>query len=285
MNVLFTLCILVVHVIAPADYCFIKCANNLSDIHVICKRLHSCTVPKHCKEYEANKNWRQLMLNIVNDARNGVANGSKKFNYDNTGAKNMHALSYDMELEYLITCYLNQCRRPRLGGCLDSVKFPAHHGTVEFRGADFGQALWNRVIESFDDYTISHTTSNVVLYHHFYHNWCSLYFWEARLVGCASIIVEGFAAVSCTFGPVHISVPGDVPVYRIAKYPGEIASECEEGRNKKYPALCGNIDEVPAGKMWSRLNITNTSSKNEFRSNIFNIIMILMGVRTIFKIC
>ncbi|KAK9892715.1 hypothetical protein WA026_021577 [Henosepilachna vigintioctopunctata] len=67
---------------------------------------------------------RQTMLDIFNDARNAVANGTKKFDFGNTGAKRMNALSYDMELEYLVTCHLNQCdSKYRLEGCHDSSCF------------------------------------------------------------------------------------------------------------------------------------------------------------------
>ncbi|KAK9891668.1 hypothetical protein WA026_015635 [Henosepilachna vigintioctopunctata] len=273
MEILFTLCNIIVFVIAggpKVDYCFVQCTNSYANVHLVCQRLHSCPKPKQCVEYQAKKSWRQHMLNLLNDVRNAAANGSTKLGFGNTGAKNMHALTYDMELEYIGTCYLNQCGPSRLG-CLDSVRFPAYTMSAGTRGLEFDNNLWNSLI--WNSGTLKYSfrkKNNAVLYENKNYVWNTLYFWEAQYVGCAAAKKKGITWILCLFGPMHYKVGGEV--FKVAKHSGEIASQCEDGRNKKYPALCGKIGDVPAGEMWTHLKITASSSNNVCKINMILII-------------
>ncbi|KAK9892783.1 hypothetical protein WA026_021974 [Henosepilachna vigintioctopunctata] len=293
MKFLLTLCNLLICVMASGpttDYCFLDCPHSVYDIHVVCSRLHSCPKPKKCVMHEANKQWREIMLNIVNDARNGAANGSKRFTFENTGAKKMYALSYDMELEYIITCEINDCDKPSPDGCYQTIRFtPFRFGILWKPQQKFDMDLWRSVIilpedeemryNARTDEGVKQKYKNRNLYHLFN----VLYSWNAKYVGCGAVNLPGETYLVCLIGPVINNI--DDVIYKVAKHRNEIASECEEGRNRKYPALCGNIDEVPAEEMWSNRNITFNSSRNIFCvDELCKSIMIFMFICSLFEI-
>ncbi|KAK9886183.1 hypothetical protein WA026_015695 [Henosepilachna vigintioctopunctata] len=295
MKYFLTLCNLLVCVMAPGpitDYCFLTCHYSYFTTHIVCNRLHSCPKPKKCEMYEANKQWREIMLHILNDARNGAANGSKKFNFGNTGAKNMYALSYDIELEYIITCVLNDCNPGPWDGCLQTIRFtPYGFGIIWYALCEFDMTLWRSITKFPDGEIISFNSEtdegirNPLKYGDKFHHFKVLYAWNAKYVGCTAVKrqKEKETQISCLIGP-GIDKKGDI-IYKVAKHPNEIASECEEGRNRKYPALCGNIDEVSAEEMWSNLNITFNSSRKVFHvDNLCRSIMIYLFICTLFEI-
>ncbi|KAK9891669.1 hypothetical protein WA026_015636 [Henosepilachna vigintioctopunctata] len=281
MEILFTLCNIIVFVIAAGpkvDYCFVQCTNSYANVHLVCQRLHSCPKPKQCVEYQAKKSWRQHMLNLLNDVRNAAANGSAKLGFENTGAKNMNALSYDMELEYIVTCYINQCNVAFMLGCLDSVRFPAYDIFAGSRGLEFDNNLWNSLIWNSETTKYSFRQSHGAVVYEIRNNvWNTLYFWEVQYVGCAAAKKNGITWIQCLFGPMHYKVGGEV--YKVAKHPGEIASQCEDGRNKRYPALCGKIDDVPSGEMWTHLKITPSSSNNICKINMILVIYSVLSTK------
>ncbi|KAK9892360.1 hypothetical protein WA026_019813 [Henosepilachna vigintioctopunctata] len=284
MNALVFLCNLIVFVIAPGpktDYCFINCLGPYN-VHLICQIFHRCPKPKkNCVQYQADQSWRRTVLDVINDARNAAANGSNQFEIGSTGSKNMNAVSYDMELEFLISCTSTTCVIPDdLEGCMDSTRFPVWWTGFSYKPKkSFGLDFWKSIIYAAEfhhggiEYNAQRDEG--VKYAPKFHHWSTIYFWRAKYVGCTAILGPNWSHMLCAFGPVYMKT-GDI-VYKVAKSRNEIASECEEGRNTRYPALCGNIDEVPTGEMWTHFNITTNSSQNRvFPYDSCNIILVLI---------
>ncbi|KAK9892776.1 hypothetical protein WA026_021967 [Henosepilachna vigintioctopunctata] len=104
------------------NYCLLRCPEVINVEHTVCKRLHRCGPVRGCTEILANENFRSHILHQHNEIRNCIANGSDTGTYRNTGAKNMHVLSYDMELEYIAACSINTCSK-QIDLCNDSERF------------------------------------------------------------------------------------------------------------------------------------------------------------------
>lgn len=106
-------------------YCNITCGNMK---HACCKFQKSQPGPRCKPPYEyhpMSDEDRELVLMMHNSIRNNIASGTDPFLPQ--PSSNMHVLTYDLELEFLASCWVTQCRKKQYG-CLDSKKGQtAHH--------------------------------------------------------------------------------------------------------------------------------------------------------------
>ncbi|KAK9880542.1 hypothetical protein WA026_011779 [Henosepilachna vigintioctopunctata] len=276
-----------------ADYCFLQCKDRVDSIHKVCKRLHRCNVNTNkCKEYNIDENFRKKILDLHNKARNELANGDVRGSYGNTGAKNMNALSYDLELEYFSSCVANDCKTlNKLDGCLNSQRFPAHASSAMIYNAKFGDSFWN---DAMNDIKSSMNYIGSVNYIHGFNyeaasddlSFYNLYWADAKYVGCTAILYKSSdktGILQCTYAPVEYKEGS--PVYKMATSTSEIASECREGKNKDYSSLCGVVQPIPKGKMWTLLNSTNDNnlSKKMYSISFFTITMVSLSLIFLLK--
>lgn len=102
------------------DYCTIKCRYER---HTVCKRRNQCGPVKGCTPIEPTVEFRQFMVKEHNELRNKIASGADGSQYSNKGAKNMNAVSYDMEMEYIAQCWANLCHTLEHDTCRNSKRY------------------------------------------------------------------------------------------------------------------------------------------------------------------
>ncbi|KAK9892774.1 hypothetical protein WA026_021965 [Henosepilachna vigintioctopunctata] len=246
------------------DYCFVECQRERNLTHTVCKRLHECGPIKGCIAIESDENFRSHILHQHNEIRNSIANGSEKGPYGNTGAKNMFALSYDIELEYIAACSVNLCAGPHDDWCNDSERFPV--GKNQVLGKNVNWTV--RAVPEFYKRIVYFTDADEINEYkpvrpdlRYIESFLRLVWAETRFVGCARSrrdTEDGESMLACLYGPAFY-IKGR-PVYKMAKMPFEIASECETGRNKEYSALCGNINTVPKDISWVNEPLSSVES-------------------------
>lgn len=232
--------------IVKNPYCGLSCGNVT---HACCKFEHANPGPK-CKEpynfYPMSTDDRALVLMMHNAIRNNIASGTDPFLPH--PSSNMHALMYDLELEFLASCWATQCRKKRYG-CLNSRKGrTAHHiwQAKERRiGKSTGKKLLTHSLYSFykqletmkQDSISSFKSAN--LSPHL--SLLSQVLWaNTQYIGCARVTyganLRRFKMINvvCVYYP-----PGNVdyqPIYKV----GKPCAECPHGTHchENYTSLC-----------------------------------------------
>ncbi|KAK9892804.1 hypothetical protein WA026_021996 [Henosepilachna vigintioctopunctata] len=146
--------------------------------------------------------------------------------------------------------------------------------------------LWRSILKYHENGTdkFNRQTDKGIKYANDNELFSALYAWNAKYAGCSSVKRYNWTTVLCLVCP-GIDRKADI-VFEVAKHPNAIASECDEARNRKYPSMCGKIEEKLAEKIWSHLNITFSSAENMFCVDIScKIIMICMLVHYLSAIC
>ncbi|XP_045482436.1 GLIPR1-like protein 1 [Harmonia axyridis] len=162
----------------------------------------------------------------------------------------MNALVYDNELEYIARCWVNTCHEGGHDECRDVSRFPVgqniYWGSTAQR-PDFmteeAVFLWFDELEYMTDVSWIHAFPGLAglpqdgnQRGHF----LQVVWAETRYVGCARVMKKNGkdGMLICNYGPTGNYVSD--PVYRMARDPSDIASECTV-RNRVWTALCGDV--------------------------------------------
>ncbi|KAL3287024.1 hypothetical protein HHI36_001510 [Cryptolaemus montrouzieri] len=271
-----------------SDFCKIDCAaGGTSFIHTVCKRKYECGVESDCQEIQSNYEFREYILRSHNELRNLVANGSniKKYNhFKNTGAKNMNALNYDLELEYIARCWVNTCVRSDHDECRDVDRFYVGQNIYWGQRSDIIRTMTQTSVTAWFD-EIKFITDE---------DWIRKYpgksgdnpfpidgnkrghvtqlMWaDTKYLGCSRVRFkknDRQGTLICNYGPSGNMI--GLPIYKLAENEHDIASECEV-KNEDFPALCGEIEPVPDAEYTAVSSITDDAgiqgSRNKMSSD------------------
>lgn len=227
-------------------YCALPCGNVK---HACCRFEHSHPGPKCRSPYKYHKmtnDDRALVIMMHNAIRNNVASGTDPFLP--RPASNMLALVYDLELEFLASCWSTQCRKKKYD-CLDSKRGPTAHYIWQDKERRSGktsgktvltQSILNfyKQLETMDRESIKNfTDTNLTPYH----SLLSQVLWaDTQFVGCSRVTFGAdirrykVANIVCVYYP-----KGNIefqPIYKI----GKPCSDCPEGNHchANYTSLC-----------------------------------------------
>ncbi|KAK9887478.1 hypothetical protein WA026_022826 [Henosepilachna vigintioctopunctata] len=235
------------------NYCKIDCTKGT--VHVVCERNYKCGPVDPCKVVNSDVNFRKYILHAHNQARNDIASGKIAGGYNNTGAKDMNAISYDMELEYMAACWNNACKGNR-DSCRDTKRFKvsqnvwtAANVTTEAVPEWLGRAE----LLTDANWLAKFDTKNFPTDEEGGGQFTQLVWAATKYLGCSLVAINNgsrLTRILCNYAPAGNMLAGTV--YQIAEDPTEIASLCEKGRkNSEYTSLCGSIEPVPTDPMWS----------------------------------
>ncbi|KAL3270760.1 hypothetical protein HHI36_021285 [Cryptolaemus montrouzieri] len=240
------------------DYCKLPCNK---EIHTVCYRKHKCGLVKGCESIKQNLAFREHMLHAHNDVRNQIASGEEKGSYGNTGATNMLALSYDLELEYIASCWAHMCKTLEHDKCRSTKRWSAGQNIFWGYNANETEAAvkgWFGEIKDFTDAKWLEKLSrpgdpggypnDQKQRGHF-----TQVVWAAtQYIGCARVRYgkdNKETQLICNYGPAG-NVLG-ASIYKMAADESEIASECGGDKNDVYTSLCGSIEPVPSDEPWA----------------------------------
>ncbi|GJQ82511.1 hypothetical protein Trydic_g14497 [Trypoxylus dichotomus] len=227
-------------------YCKLSCGNIT---HACCKFENSNPGPK-CKSpynyYPMSSDDRARVLMMHNAIRNNIASGTDPFLPH--PSSNMQVLMYDLELEFLASCWSTQCRKKRYG-CLDSRKGETAHHVWQEKEAKVGRTTGKKVLtnslhvfykqletmnrESIGYFRSENLSSPLSL--------LSQVLWaNTQYVGCSRVSFGGdqkrlrIVNVVCVYYP-----KGNIDFQSIYKI-GRPCSECPEGAHchENYTSLC-----------------------------------------------
>lgn len=166
----------------------------------------------------------------------------------------MHALSYDLELEYVAKCWINTCVTGDHDQCRDISRFSVGQNIYWAQKPDIEQAmsqesitLWFEEGKFMSDLEWikkfpgiqGFPNDNIPRAHFTQVVWA-----ETKLVGCARIRFKADntqGTLICNYGPAG-NVVGE-PIYQVAENPADIGSACAI-RNKEWKGLCGEVVPV-----------------------------------------
>ncbi|KAK9892778.1 hypothetical protein WA026_021969 [Henosepilachna vigintioctopunctata] len=265
-----------------SNYCNIRCKESPNAKHEVCARSYKCNSQKNCTEIEADDKFRKAVLSAHNDARNRIADGTlKSGRFPNSGAKNMHVLSYDLELEYITSCAINTCKTLQYNACYDSERFTVgiNFDIVYTKDMSF---LWSSAIENFKNQIGNVRSSRYIEEYEFdedgfRESFIRLAWAETKYIGCSAVMDKSGKTggiFACSYAPANYRKGSSV--YSLAKSSNEIASECKDGKNKKYHALCGQIESTPSDLMWKYYQRKKSSAATGHRMGFC--ILILMAI-------
>ncbi|XP_044763287.1 venom allergen 5-like [Coccinella septempunctata] len=255
------------------NYCSLKCRG---DIHTVCARRHRCGPVSGCNPIEPTVEFREFMVKEHNELRNKIASGSDGSQYSNKGAKNMNAVSYDLELEYIAQCWANVCHTLEHDKCRNSKRFPCgqniYWGSNSNETKDAVRAWYGEIQYMTNPAWIDKLArpgepnaypNDKKMRGHF----TQVVWAKTKYIGCARVRygknnIE--SQLICNYGPAGNFVGESI--YKMAGDHSQIASECKDGKNSEYGSLCGRIEPVPTEKGWAR---AEKSASNSLIVNCF----------------
>ncbi|KAK9887477.1 hypothetical protein WA026_022825 [Henosepilachna vigintioctopunctata] len=239
------------------DYCKLQCPPGTS--HTVCDRKNRCGVIAPCKVLESTVAFRKHMLDVHNQRRDDVASGKEKGPYNNPGAKNMNALSYDMELEYLASCWNNKCNKIfEHDTCRSSKRWVVgqnmyistnKNATAEAIPKWFDEIKFITDANWLKNFNDNNFPKDGNQRGHF----TQLIWGNVEYIGCSMVLKNEYKKIIqliCNYGPAGNFL--DTSVYQFASNPSEIASMCKDGKkNSQFTSLCGDIKPIPTEPMWA----------------------------------
>ncbi|KAK9892786.1 hypothetical protein WA026_021977 [Henosepilachna vigintioctopunctata] len=232
------------------DYCSINCRDH---VHSVCQRKHQCGPINGCITIESDVAFREHMVKAHNEFRNKIASGSMKGPYGNMGATNMKAISYDLELEYIATCWNNVCNQLKHDDCRDTDRFMVGQNIWWGMGMNETSSAvpdWFNEIQYFTDpnWLARFSDSNYPNDGNQRGHFTQIIWADTQYIGCSRVRFgqSRETQLICNYGPSG-NVIG-MPIYKMADDASKIAKDCPDGVNSKYSALCGSIDPIPTSK-------------------------------------
>lgn len=236
------------------NYCTITCRREK---HTVCKRRHNCSPVKGCQYIEPTVEFRELMVKQHNELRNKIASGGDGSQYGNKGAKNMNAVSYDMEMEYIAQCWANTCRTLEHDKCRSSKRFSCgqniYWGSNTNETTHGVQAWYNEIQYMTNPAWIDKLDPNSYPNDKKQRGHFTQLIWaDNKYIGCARVRYgkdHRQTQLICNYGPAG-NVLGQ-SIYKMAGDSSQIATQCKGGRNSEYSSLCGKIEPIPTEKCWA----------------------------------
>ncbi|KAK9892781.1 hypothetical protein WA026_021972 [Henosepilachna vigintioctopunctata] len=224
------------------DYCRVECPQYTT--HSVCQRRNNCEPIRGCVAIQSDDAFREHMVKAHNELRNNIANGSIKGPYGNIGATNMNAISYDLELEFIASCWNNACYQLKHDDCRNTDRFWV--GQNIWWGMGVNETImavsdwFNEIqyflnpnwLKSFMD--VNYPNDGNPMGHFTQVIWA-----ETKYIGCSRVRYgpnSRETQIICNYGPAG-NVIG-MSIYKMAEDSSKIANDCSNGVNEHYTSLC-----------------------------------------------
>lgn len=214
-----------------------------------CGRRHTACIRQPCSlsyanchtdgvMYPLNNNERRFIRDLHNKLRNDLALGKDK--KINITVKNMNAISYSEELEFIAQCWTNDC----------IINHDECKNTVEFE--DLGQNIFF-LFDVDEPESISHVERIILIWYseveyitedvlksyrheNFYSNFTQMVWAETTMVGCGRTFFNEGLFFACNYG-----LKGNQEGLPVLAIGSPSCSICIEECNHIYKGLCGKI--------------------------------------------
>lgn len=228
-------------------FCSLPCKLQGGLKNVVCERTHCGLDGRKCgpkgKEFKFRGNFIDCVLNVHNKLRNKIAKGEDTRG-GNSAASNMMVLSYHQELAFTAQCLANYCIFDHKCGRTKSFSTVGQNLWTKWSSKGVGplseklveDAITNwyeEIVDGDKDLIDRFKTTKKKTGHFTQAIWA-----ETKYVGCGASTYDNRMLIVCNYAPAGNMLTGKV--YKR----GTACSECPKGVqcNKKYPGLCGQIN-------------------------------------------